>query len=188
MQIDAANNQNFSFSYTTTSGKSLSLAMYDNASASYSGESGSGTLSLRREYGFSFSYSGSQLTNSDLAEIKDAMKDIEPLLTDFLDNSKVAQLDPQDFIQSAMDIAGLLPTPSSENTLNATADSLLSKFDELLSERQSASNAENKAMLEDSKKLFEDILTRLKKQMQEMLQSAENSSSAEKENGLNLLA
>lgn len=184
MQISAAQSQNFSFSYTTTSGKSLNLAMYDNKSASLSGENGSGTMSLRREYGFSFSYSGSQLTDSDLSEIKEAMKDIEPLLNDFLASSKVSELNPQDFIEDAMNIAGLLPSPSDENALNATMDSLVSKFDELLTKHKTSDNATNTKLLEDSKNLIEEILAKLKEQMREALQNTENSS----KNKLNLVA
>ncbi len=92
MQIEATNNQNIGFSYTTSSGKSLSLSMFDNQSASYSKENGSASLSLRREYGFSFTFEGSKLTQTDIAEIKDAMKNVEPLINDFLQNSKVSEL------------------------------------------------------------------------------------------------
>ena len=174
MQIDASNAQNFGFSYTTSSGKSLSLALYDNQSASYSQNNGSTTLSLRREYGFSFTYEGSQLTNTDIAEIQDAMSEVEPLISDFLQSSKLGELGIKDYIQSAMQIANVLPTPSDENALNATMDSLVSKFDQLLKQNQSGDAATNKAMLEDSKQLIDEILTRLQRQMRELLQEGED--------------
>ncbi len=174
MQIDASNAQNFGFSYTTSSGKSLSLALYDNQSASYSQNNGSTTLSLRREYGFSFTYEGSQLTNTDIAEIQDAMSEVEPLINDFLQGSKLGELGIKDYIQSAMQIANVLPTPSDENALNATMDSLVSKFEQLLKQNQSGDTATNKAMLEDSKQLIDEILTRLQRQMRELLQEGEN--------------
>ena len=148
MQIEATNNQNIGFSYTTSSGKSLSLSMFDNQSASYSKENGSASLSLRREYGFSFTFEGSKLTQTDIAEIKDAMKNVEPLINDFLQNSKVSELNPKDFIQSAMQMADILPTPSDENKLNATMDSLVSKFDQLLKQNQSNDSTQNAKMLE----------------------------------------
>ena len=170
MQVAASNAQNFGFSYTTSSGKSLSLSLYDNQSASYSQENGSASLSLRREYGFSFTYQGSKLTQDDIAEIQEAMKDVEPLINDFLQSSKVGELNPKDFIQSAMQIADILPTPSDENALNATMDSLVGKFDQLLKQNQTSDTATNASMLEDSKKLIDEILERLKKQMQELLQ------------------
>ena len=170
MQIEATNNQNIGFSYTTSSGKSLSLSMFDNQSASYSKENGSASLSLRREYGFSFTFEGSKLTQTDIAEIKDAMKNVEPLINDFLQNSKVSELNPKDFIQSAMQMADILPTPSDENKLNATMDSLVSKFDQLLKQNQSNDSTQNAKMLEDSKKLIEEVLARLRQQMLQQTQ------------------
>lgn len=182
MQIEATNNQNIGFSYTTSSGKSLSLSMFDNQSASYSKEDGSASLSLRREYGFSFTFEGSKLTQTDIAEIKDAMKNVEPLINDFLQNSKVGELNPRDFIQSAMQMADILPTPSDENKLNATMDSLVSKFDQLLKQNQSNDSTQNAKMLEDSKKLIEEVLARLRQQMLQQTQEfAPQKTNAEEE-------
>lgn len=187
MQIEASNSQNFGFSYTTTSGKSLSLSMFDNQSASYNKDGDSQSLSLRREYGFHFTYEGSKLTEADIAEIKDALKDVEPLINDFLQSSKVGELNPKDFIQSAMQIANILPTSSDENKQNATMDSLISKFDELLNRNQSNDATQNANMLKDSKKLIDEILARMQEQMRELLQ--ENQADKEKDkNALNLYA
>lgn len=170
MQIEASNSQNFGFSYTTSSGKSLSLSMFDNQSATYSKEGDSQKISLRREYGFHFTYEGSKLTETDIAEIKDAMKDVEPLINDFLQSSKVGELNPQDFIERAMQIANILPSTSDENKQNATMDSLVGKFDELLKRNQSNDATQNATMLKDSKKLIDEILARLQEQRQKLLQ------------------
>ena len=87
MQIDVSKNQNFSLDYTTKSGKKLSLDMYDNQSINYNKDENSKNLSLKREYGFSFTFEGSKLTQNELDEIKDAMKEVEPMIQNFLANS-----------------------------------------------------------------------------------------------------
>lgn len=187
MQIEASNSQNFGFSYTTSSGKSLSLSMFDNQSASYNKEGDSQSISLRREYGFHFTYEGSKLTQNDIAEIKDALKDVEPLINDFLQSSKVGELNPKDFIQKAMQIADILPSSSDENKQNATMDNLIGKFDELLKRNQSNDATQNANMLKDSKKLIDEILARMQEQMRELLQENKDSKENDK-NALNLYA
>lgn len=174
VQIQASSSQNFGFSYTTTSGKSLSLSMFDNQSVSYSKENNAQSISLKREYGFHFTYEGSKLTQDDISEIKDAMKDVEPLLNDFLQSSKVGELNPKDFIQSAMQIANILPSSSDENKQNATMNSLVGKFDELLKRHQSQDATQNANMLEDSKKLIDEILARIEEQKRELLQNTQD--------------
>lgn len=166
MQVAAANDESVAFSYTTTSGKSLNINMFDKQSVAYSDESGSQTLSLRREYGFSFTYQGSKLTEDDLAEIKDAVSQAQPLLEDFLQDSKVKELDPQDFIMNAMNIAGLLPS-GDEDAQNATMSALVDSFDALLNKHKSSDNALNTKLLEDSKSLLEKILEQFEKANQE---------------------
>ncbi|ECH6481754.1 ATP-binding protein, partial [Campylobacter coli] len=83
MQIDASKNQSFSMDYTTKSGKHLALSMYDNQSLSYSNDEEGKSLNLKRQYGFSFTFEGSKLTQADLDEIKNAMKEVEPMIKDF---------------------------------------------------------------------------------------------------------
>ena len=111
MQIDASKNQSFSMDYTTKSGKHLALSMYDNQSVSYANNEEGKTLNLKRQYGFSFTFEGSKLTQNDLDEIKNAMKEVEPMIKDFLANSKVGELKPKEIIESAMQMANVLPTP-----------------------------------------------------------------------------
>lgn len=188
MQIQASNSQNFGFSYTTTSGKSLSLSMFDNQSASYNKENNAQSISLRREYGFHFTYEGSQLTQDDIAEIKNAMKDVEPLINDFLQSSKVSELNPKDFIQSAMQIANILPSSSDENKQNATMNNLVGKFDELLKRNQSNDATQNANMLEDSKKLIDEILARLEEQKRELLQNTQENKQEKDKNALGFYA
>lgn len=166
MQIESSSNQNFGFSYTTSSGKNLSLSMFDRQSASYSNDGENQSLSLRRQYGFSFSYQGSQLTQADMAEIKDAMKEVQPILDKFLQNSKVGQLNPQDFIQNAMQVANILPSANNENKQNATMDRLVSTFDQALRQNQSEDPKQNTTMLEDSKRLIDEIRQIFQKQLQ----------------------
>ncbi|EAK6786962.1 ATP-binding protein, partial [Campylobacter coli] len=112
MQIDASKNQSFSMDYTTKSGKHLALSMYDNQSLSYSNDEEGKSLNLKRQYGFSFTFEGSKLTQADLDEIKNAMKEVEPMIKDFLANSKVGELKPKEIIESAMQMANVLPTPN----------------------------------------------------------------------------
>ena len=181
MQIDASKNQNFSFSYTTSSGKNLSLSMFDNQSASLSDEQNSKSLSLKRQYGFSFTFEGSKLTQNDIDEIKTAMKEVEPTLNEFMQNSKVGELKPKDFIESAMKIANLLPNSEDENKQNATLSSLVNLVDKTLKQNQSSVQSENVNLLEDSKKLFEEILEQMRKRLEE--QNKEK----QEENGVNFL-
>ena len=161
--------------------------MFDKQSASYNNDGNSQTLSLRREYGFSFSYQGSKLTQTDIAEIKDAMKDVEPLINNFLKNSKVGELEPRDFITSAMQIANILPSSGDENKQNATMDNLVSKFDDLLKQNQSDDTKQNETMLQDSKKLIDEIRQLLQKQLQ-TLQDETEKNNKKSENGFDFYA
>lgn len=176
MQVDVSKNQGFAFSYTTSSGKNLSFAMFDKQEASLSKNDNSTSLSLTREYGYSFSYSGSKLTQEDLAEIKNAMQDVSPIIDEFLQNSKVGDMNPKEMISSAMKIANLLPNSSSEDVNNATLDSLANKFNELLNKNKSDIPEQNADMLKDSKDLFDEVIKNMKEKLQE-LQNKQNSNS-----------
>lgn len=167
MQIDASKNQNFGMDYTTKSGKHLSFSMFDKQSVSYNKNEEGQSLSLRRQYGFSFTYEGSQLTQEDLNEIKNAMKDVEPMIQEFLSQSKVGELNPQSFIENAMQMAKLLPSPKDENHQNAIMDNFTNKLENLLKQNQTTNQSQNSSMLEDSKKLLEELLKQMKKQLEE---------------------
>ncbi|KAA6225149.1 MULTISPECIES: ATP-binding protein [unclassified Campylobacter] len=173
MQVDASNNQNFYTTYTTKSGNTISLSMYDNQSVNYLQDESGQSLSLRREYGFNFSYEGSKLSQEDLDEIKEAMKDVEPLLQEFLDNSKVSELNPQDLITSAMQIADILPGTSDENTQNVAMDKLVSTLDNLLNKNKTENASTNLKMLEDSKNLLEEVLKKMQEKLRENLEKSQ---------------
>lgn len=166
MQIDASKSQNFAMSYTTKSGKQLSLSMYDKQSVDYTKDGDGTSLSLRRQYGFSFSYEGSKLTQEDINELKTAMKDIEPMLQEFLANSKVKELQPKELIESALKMANVLPTPKDENHQNAIMDTVLTSLENLVKNNKTPNKEENLSMLEDSKKLIEELFTQMKKQLE----------------------
>ncbi|WP_297195362.1 ATP-binding protein [uncultured Campylobacter sp.] len=183
MQVDVSKNQGFAFSYTTSSGKSLSFAMFDKAEASISKDESSSSLSLKREYGYSFSYEGSKLTDEDLAEIKNAMKEVAPQIDEFLQNSKVSQMNPKEIISSAMSIANLLPSSSDENKMNATLDSLADKISELLNKNKSPILAENENMLKASKDLFDEVMQIMRDKIKQAKESEEKDL-----NSLNLYA
>lgn len=176
MQIDASKNQNFSMDYTTKSGKHLAFSMYDKQSVNYNNEDGT-SLSLKRQYGFSFSFEGSKLTQSDLDEIKNAMKDVEPMIQEFLAHSKVGELKPKEIIENAMSMANVLPTPNDENHQNAIMNNFTNKLENLIKQNQSTIQNENTSMLEDSKKLIEEILEQMKKQLEKQQEQSQKNDS-----------
>ncbi|MCH5336462.1 MAG: ATP-binding protein [Campylobacter sp.] len=171
MQVDASKNQNFAMDYTTKSGKHLSFSMFDNQSVSYNKNEEGQSLSLKRQYGFSFTYEGSKLTEADLNEIKDAMKDVEPMIQDFLANSKVGNLNPKEIIENAMQMANILPSPKDENHQNAIMDKFTNTLENLLKQNQTTNKDQNFSMLEDSKNLLEEILKQIQKQLEENLKT-----------------
>lgn len=171
MQVDASKNQNFAMDYTTKSGKHLSFSMFDNQSVSYNKNEEGQSLSLKRQYGFSFTYEGSKLTEADLNEIKDAMKDVEPMIQDFLANSKVGNLNPKEIIENAMQMANILPSPKDENHQNAIMDKFTNTLENLLKQNQTTNKDQNFSMLEDSKNLLEEILKQMQKQLEENLKT-----------------
>ncbi len=174
MQVDAGKSQNFGMDYTTKSGKHLSFSMFDKQSVSYNKSEDGQSLSLRRQYGFSFTYEGSKLTQEDLNEIKEAMKEIEPMIQEFLANSKVGELNPQKIIESAMQMANLLPTPKDENQQNAVMDNFTNKLESLLKQNQSPDKEQNLSMLKDAKSLIEEVLKQMRKQLEENLNKIQN--------------
>lgn len=173
MQLDASKNQNFNMSYTTSSGKSLSFSMYDNKSLNYKDNEDEKSLSLRHQYGFSFSYEGSKLTQTDIKEIENAMKDVKPMLDNFLQNSKINELKPKELIENAMKIADVLPTPKDENHQNAIMSNLTSNLQNLINKNKTDIKEQNVNMLEDSKKLMDEILKQMQEQLQKQMQNQE---------------
>ena len=173
MQLDASKNNNFSMSYTTSSGKSLSFSMYDNKSLNYKDNEDGKSLSLKHQYGFSFSYQGSKLTQDDVKEIENAMKDVKPMIDNFLKDSKVGELKPKELIENAMKIGNALPAPKDENHKNAIMSNLVSNMQNLLNKNKSNIKEQNTNMLEDSKKLMDEILKQMQEQLQKQMQNKE---------------
>ena len=104
------------------------------------------------------------------------MQDVSPIIDEFLQNSKVGDMNPKEMISSAMKIANLLPNSSSEDVNNATLDSLANKFNELLNKNKSDIPEQNANMLKDSKDLFDEVIKNMKEKLQE-LQNKQNSNS-----------
>lgn len=183
MQIEAAKSQNFSMDYTTKSGKHLNFSMFDHQNLNYSSDENGKNLSLKKQYGFSFSFEGSKLTQDELDEIKSVMKNVEPLLQNFLQNSKVGELNPKGIIENAMKIANILPKPSDENHQNAIMDGLVGKLDSMLMKNPNLN--QNSNVLEDSKKLIDEVFEQMKKQLEKAKQKNEES---QNKAGLNFYA
>lgn len=177
MQVDAIKNQNFAMDYTTKSGKHLSFSMFDNQSVSYNKNEEGQSLSLRRQYGFSFTYEGSKLSEQDLNEIKDAMKKVEPMIQEFLKDSKVGELNPQETIQKAMQIANILPNAKDENHQNAIMDNFTNKLENLLKQNQTKDTNQKLSMLEDSKNLLEEVLKQMRKKQENLNKAEEDNKS-----------
>lgn len=163
MQIEAARDQNFSMDLRTKSGKRLNFSAFERQNLSYESDENGRSLSLRRQYGFSFSFEGSKLTKSELDEIEEAMKNVEPLLQNFLQSSKVGELDPKGIIERAMGIADILPKPSSKNHQGAIMDSLVGKLDSML---RKIPSMDSTSLLEDSKKLIDEVFQQIKKRLE----------------------
>lgn len=187
MQIDANKNQSFSMDYTTKSGKHLALSMYDNQSASYANNEEGKTLNLKHQYGFSFTFEGSKLTQNNLDEIKNAIKEVEPMIKDFLANSKVGELKPKEIIESAMQMANVLPTPNDENHQNAIMNNFTNKLSDLLKQNQTDDKDINTSMLENSKKLLDEVLEQMKKQLEKQQEKAKENQD-KTDDSLNLYA
>lgn len=174
MQIGASRSQNFAMDYTTKSGKHLAFSMFDNQSVSYDRNEERQTLSLRRQYGFSFSYEGSKLTREDLDEIQRAMKEVEPAIQEFLANSKVAELNPKEVIENAMQIANILPSPRDENHQNAIMSNFTDRLESLFRQNQTQDRSQNLTMLEHSKALLDEVLKQVRKQLEENLSKTQD--------------
>lgn len=176
MHIEASKNQNFSVDYTTKSGKRLSLNMFDRQNVHYSSDEKGKSLSFVREYGFNFSFEGSRLSALELDEIKNAMKDVKDLLQDFLQNSKLKELNPKSIIENAMKISHLLPKPSDENHQNAIMNHLVNQFDAQLNRNKTSNANQNIKMLQDGKKLIDEIFHQIRKDLKKSHTKSEKNS------------
>lgn len=115
------------------------------------------------------------------------MKEAEPMIKDFLANSKVGELKPKEIIESAMQMANVLPTPNDENHQNAIMNNFTNKLSDLLKQNQTDDKDINASMLEDSKKLLDEVLEQMKKQLEKQQEKAKENQD-KTDDSLNLYA
>lgn len=155
----------FNFSLKTSSGDEINLKAYDNKTLSYASSqnqnSSSQSLTLTHEYGYSFAYTGNGLDARDLAELDEALKQIQPQIDEFMKNvaagNQIAGSN-QTISNLANRIKSQLPEARDLNHNNLIADKTLKLFDSLLEQNKAAKN-----VLEASKKLFDEIQNKTNK-------------------------
>ena len=157
--LSSQNFSSFDFSMKTSSGDTIDLAMYSNKEVDMAMQKEKGleqmSLSIREEYGYSFSYEGDGLDAQDRKEIKEALKEIEPLLNMF--QNKSFKSNKEDATNIAFDINALLPKSKNDNHKNFIKDSVLEKFDDMLK----AFDA-----VEEMREVAKDLFDRLEEQME----------------------
>ena len=167
MQSINANNYSYNsldFSLKTSSGDTIDLSMYDERSVEFSHEqSGTTTttsLSLSHAYGYSFHYQGNGIDAQDQKEIDAAMKQIQPIMDEYLKNVEKSGTSTSQAktTNTAYDINSLLPTFKDMNTQNYANDSILKSLDKILEKAQK----QNEKLLEEAQKLFDSILKQQK--------------------------
>ena len=167
MQSVSANNYSsnaFGFSLQTSSGDTIDLSMYDQRSAEISQETNGSTqtttLSLSHAYGYSFHYQGDGIDANDQKEIDAAMKQIQPMMDEYLKNVQESDgsTTQAKTTNTAYDINALLPKAQDLNTQNYTNDALLKSLDKIL---EKARNQQEK-MVQEAQKLFDSILKQQK--------------------------
>lgn len=167
MQSISANNYSsnaFGFSLQTSSGDTIDLSMYDQRSAEISQETNGSTqtttLSLSHAYGYSFHYQGDGIDANDQKEIDEAMKQIQPMMDEYLKNVQESDgsTTQAKTTNTAYDINALLPKAQDLNTQNYTNDALLKSLDKIL---EKAQNQQEK-MVQEAQKLFDSILKQQK--------------------------
>lgn len=148
----------FSFSMKTSSGDTISLNMHDERMAEFSHQKNDTTeittLSLSHAYGYSFAYEGNGVDEQDKQEIADAMKLVQPIMEEFLNNVSDVEPKNKNIVNNAFDISSYLPKPKDNNTKNYLNDATLKTIDKVLEK------AENKGekILKEAKKLFDALL------------------------------
>lgn len=167
MQSINANNYSYNsldFSLKTSSGDVIDLSMYDERSTELSQEKSgntlSTTLSLSHAYGYSFHYEGNGIDANDQKEIDAAMKEIQPMMDEYLKNVQESSITPSHAktTNTAYDINAKLPKTDDLNTQNYMNDSILKSFDKLLEK----ADKQNNKLLQEAQKLFDSILKQQK--------------------------
>ena len=152
------------FSLKTSSGDVIDLSMYDERSTEFSQEKSGNTLSttmsLSHAYGYSFHYEGNGIDANDQKEIDAAMKEIQPMMDEYLKNVEKSGTSATQATttNTAYDINAKIPKTDDLNTQNYINDSILKSFDKLLEK----AGKENEKLLQEAQKLFDSILKQQK--------------------------
>lgn len=146
----------FDFSMQTSDGDKISLNMYDNRSSETKRDGSSLSMSLTHSYGYEFSYRGNGLSEQDMSEIEEALKEVRPMLERYME--RVEESDsmfggvPLD--GSAEALKAKLPEPKDAEHQEAIKAKTLEEFDDIL-----AGFEENNKILESAKALFERLFS-----------------------------
>ncbi|MCR8679197.1 MULTISPECIES: ATP/GTP-binding protein [Campylobacter] len=154
----------FNYSFKTSSGDTINLSMYDNKELNYSNKnstnSQSQTLSLKHSYGYKFELnSDNGLSQQDRDEIAKAMEELRPKIDEFMKQVKENEPFSDETIANISNsLKKYLPDLSSNDAKIELKKSLLDMFDEMLKENKSTNNKINKTLLEQTNKLFENMI------------------------------
>lgn len=154
----------FNYSFQTSSGDTISLSMYDNKELAYSSKSTKDskeqTLSLSHSYGYRFELnSDNGLSEQDRAEIAKAMQELRPKIDDFMKQVKASEPFSDETIANiANSFKKDLPNLNDNDAKIELKRSLLDMFDEMLKENKTKNNNINKNLLEQTHKLFENMI------------------------------
>ena len=161
MNSISANNyayNDFSVSLQTSSGDTINFKMYDEKAISIASTqdstSSTTTFSLTHAYGYSFEYNGDGIDENDKKEIQSAMKVVQPMLDEYLNNVQDSETSIADITNTAFDINTYLPKTEDSNTKSYLNDSILKAMDESLSTLQH----QNEKILQNAQKLFNALL------------------------------
>jgi hypothetical protein len=161
MQSIYANSYNYSdfnFSMTTSSGDTIDLMMYDETSSelSYQKDAVATTtmLSLKHSYGYEYKYEGDGIDAQDQKEIDAAMKQIEPMIADFMEKAQENSLSNAQITNKAFDINSYLAKPEDLSTKNYQNGKLLKTIDKILEKAEN----QNEKILKEAQKLFDALL------------------------------
>lgn len=167
MQSINANNYSYNsldFSLKTSSGDVIDLSMYDERSTEFSQEKSGNTLSttmsLSHAYGYSFHYEGNGIDANDQKEIDAAMKEIQPMMDEYLKNIEKSGTSATQAktTNTAYEINAKLPKTDDLNTQNYMNDSILKSLDKMLAKAEK----QNEKLLQEAQKLFDSILKQQK--------------------------
>ena len=154
----------FNYSFKTSSGDTINLSMYDNKELAYSSktskDSKEQTLSLSHSYGYKFELnSDNGLSEQDKLEIAKAMQELRPKIDDFMKQIKENEPFSDETISNiANSLKKELPNLANSDAKIELKRSLLDMLDEMLKENKTKNNNINKNLLEQTHKLFKNMI------------------------------